>query len=182
MINFLSPETKQAVKREYVTRVASVWMLLIAGVATVGAALLAPTYVLLVRQLDALSQEIVTLENESDAERYLATRDALSGAHSLALQLAVSYPGPTPSQILTEVQKAQTDTIVISGFSHERAADRPDAVKVQGTAATREALAQFAAALERNPIFTRAEVPVSDLASDRDLPFTLTIVLAGKET
>ncbi|MBI4086689.1 hypothetical protein HY416_01760 [Candidatus Kaiserbacteria bacterium] len=182
MINFLSPEAKQAVKREYFTRVVSVWMLLLAAVATVGAALLGPTYVLLIRQLDALSQEIITLEKESDTEQYLATREALSGAHDLALQLAVSYSGPTPSQILTEVRKSQTDAIVIYGFSYERAVGRPDAVTVRGTASTREALAQFTAALERNPLFARAEVPVSDLASDRELPFTLTIVLAEKKT
>jgi hypothetical protein len=178
MINFLPPEAKAAVRKEYVIRTGSVWAVLLALVALIGAALLIPTYVLLLGQLDALAMEVVETENATSAEAYKIAHSALEKAQTLALQLRVDDTGPTPSQVLRETQKAQTNSISISGFSYQYSDAAPTAVEIRGVAATREALAQFSAALERNPLFARAEVPVSDLAEARDLPFTLAITLA----
>lgn len=179
MITFLSPEAKRVVTREYFVRVASVWALLFAAVAVAVAVLLLPTYVLLLRQLEALSLQAAAPEDEANTEHYEAVHAALSKAHVLARQLNASDAEPAASAVLREIQKAQTSSIVISSFFYEDTGAEAKGVRIEGIAATRESLAQFSAALERNPLFARAEVPVADLAADRDLSFTLTIVLAN---
>lgn len=182
MINFLPPEAKSAVKREYVVRTISVWALLLAIVALVGAVLLLPTYVLLTREFDALAIEVVRTENDASTQAYEAAHTALEKAYTLALQLGVVFRGPTASEVLREVQKVQLSPITISGFSYEHTGTKVEKVEIRGIAATREALAEFSAALERNPLFARAVVPVSDLAEDHNLSFTLTIALAQSDT
>ncbi len=178
MINFLPPEAKTVVKREYVIRTIGVWALLLAAVALVVVLLLLPTYVLVVQQLNALATEVVQTENATSTHAYETARTALEKTQTLALQLGVVYAGPTASAVLRGVQEVQTSAITISGFSYERTGTAVEKVEVRGVAATREALTEFSTALERNPLFARATVPVSDLAADRDLSFTLTIALA----
>ena len=178
MINFLPPDAKSEVQREYLVRTVGVWAVLVSAVAIVTTVLLVPTYVLLTHQLDALALEVATADDESHAEAYTTARAALADTHTLALQLDMSRTGPTASEALHEVQRIQTDAIRVSGFSYAHTDDAEQTMEVRGIAATREALAGFAAALERNPLFARAEVPVSDLAADYDLPFTITITIA----
>lgn len=178
MINFLPPEAKSAVRREYAIRAVGAWLLLLAVVAAVEIVLLLPTYVLLARQLDALAAEIVRTEDVSATEAYKTTHAALAKAHTLAGQLHVAHAGPVASKVLDAIQAAETDAVALSGFSYAHTGIAVKSIQVRGIAATRGALAEFSAALERNPLFARADVPVSDLADDRNLEFTLTIVLA----
>ena len=189
MINFLPPEATRAVKREYVIRTLSVWALLVALVALVAVVLLIPTYVLILHQLDALAMEVVVAENSASTHGYETARVALENTQTLATQLTVDHTGPTGSEVWRAIQDAQLNSITISAFSYEQTnakspqgASLPQMVEVRGVAATREALAAFSAALERNPLFARAAVPVSDLAEDHDLPFTLNILLANTGT
>lgn len=179
MINFLSPEAKSAVRREYLVRVASMWTLLVSAVAAVTVLLLLPTYALLARELDALAIEVVQTESDAGMQEYKTTRTAFEKAQTLAVQLALATSGPSASEILYEIQKAQTRSIALSGFSYTHTGTTTaKVVTVRGIAATRAALTEFSAALERSPLFVRAEVPVSNLAEEQNLPFTLTIVLA----
>ena len=177
MINFIPPEAKAAVKREYIVRAASVWALLLAAVATVITVLLVPTYVLLLGQLEALSKEIVRMDEGSGTE-YTEARATLGKTQQLAVELNVPTVRPTPSEILREIQNVQLRTIAISGFSYLHDGTKVTTLTIEGIAATREALAEFSAALEKSPLFARAAVPVSELAEDHDLPFTLTLTLA----
>lgn len=182
MINFLPPEAKSAVRREYVIRALGAWSLLFAVVAMVGTVLLLPTYVLLTRQLDALAAEVVRAEDVSATEAYKTTHDALATANALAVQLRVAHAELVASKMLDAIRSAQTDAVTLSGFSYTHTGTAVKSVQVRGIAATRGALAEFSAALERNPLFARADVPVSDLADDRNLEFTLTIVLSPNST
>ena len=180
MINFLPPEAKSAVKREYMLRTISVWALLLTAVAAVITAFLLPTYVLLLRQVDALELDAVRTEGNSNKHLYQAARTALEKAQTLAEALAVIPAGPTAYEVLRAIQAVQTDSITLSGFSYEHNGTSVSAVTVRGTAATREALVEFSSALEREPLFARATVPVAALAKDRDLPFTLSVTLTSK--
>lgn len=178
MINFLPPEAKIAVKHEYRMRAISIWMLSLATATTVGVLLLLPTYVWLKGEREALATEVIQSNSATGTEAYVTARTALMKAQTLAVQLKLVSPGPTASEVLREIQKGQTSAITTSGFSYEYNGTSTPQVAIHGIAETREALAAFSAALERNPMFVRAEVPVSDLAKDRDLPFTLTLTLA----
>ena len=179
MINFLPPDAKSEVHREYGIRVASVWALLLSGVAIVATILLVPTYVLLARQLDALALEVVGSDVESQSREYTAGQGELADALAFARILDTRPVGPTAAEVLREIQKVQTYAVRVSGFSYTHTGTAVQGVEVRGVAATRTALADFAAALERDPLFARADIPVSDLAAEHDLPFTITIALAS---
>jgi hypothetical protein len=178
MIDFLPPEAKSAVRREYVIRTVSVWAFLVGAVALVDVLLLLPTYLLLSRERAALALEIVHTGQSTSTEAYKTTRTALEKAQTLAVQLGVMDMSVMASAVLRGIRDAQTRTIIISGFSYAHTGAGVKSVEVRGNAATREALTEFVTALERNPLFAHAAVPVSDFAAAQDLPFTVTIMLA----
>lgn len=176
MINLLPPIGKKRVQREYLVRTAGVWALLLSAVLGVFVLLLIPTYVLLSRQLDALSLEIFRLEDAQEITIYQDSREQVEESNALAAQLATDLHRKSVSDIVAQIEAAQTKNISLSGIVYtEEGGSR---VEVSGTAATRESLVLFVETLKRSPSFLEATVPVGDLAPDRALPFTLTLIPA----
>ncbi len=169
------------IKREYWTRTLSVWGLLLVGVLVVVIALLVPTYILLVHQVEALSFETVTAANSESRVAYEEAQKSLKKTQTLVQQLSQPHVGPNPSSVLDTIRNMQTDILLLSGFSYTDTANVEDPVQMQihGIARTRAALVQFSAELNRNPLFTQVEIPVSDFAPDHDLSFTATVLLSS---
>lgn len=181
MIDFLPQEAKIAVRREYRVRLFVVCAFLYAVALFTGATLLAPAYLSLVYEIDALTAQDARSEAKAETEVYERARTELAEAEMLVFHLSVSEPTPTLFALVREIQKtaAQTDALAITGISYERPVTlgADETVAVQGTAATRETLTWFTAALERGALVTRADIPLSALAAERNLPFTITLTL-----
>lgn len=177
MITLLPQEAKRAIRREYILRVAGVWALLAAAAAAAGALILVPAYVLLMYETNALALETSTMRDDEQTVLYASARAELEKVQLLARQLDMPAKSPSPSAALGEIRTLQPSEVTLSGFAY--VADEPARIEIRGVSATREALVAFTDLLERNPLFARAEVPFSDLAEDRDLPFTVSVSLAS---
>lgn len=171
MINLIPPDGKRIVRREYLARVASVWFLIAALAVASGALMLFPTYILITQQLHIEAQSAVVSE-----DTYNTALKELNLAHALAAKLATPPKGVPAADVLAHTEAALKDGVVLRGFSIDALAEGSQ-VQAVGTAETRESLRQFIGQLEADPFFKDASVPVSDLARDVDLVFTLTLVL-----
>ncbi len=178
MINLIPPDSKKTIKREYLVRTVTVWMALFSIVGIVTVVLLTPTYVLLSKSLEAKTLEIQETDEDFDSDAYQALRTEFKMAHQIAQRLAITSTSTPASAILADIQAVQTDDIMMTGFTYESDGAVVKKVEVRGIASTRAALAAFSATLEQNPRFARADVPVSSLTNDRDLPFVLNITMA----
>lgn len=163
-------------------RVLSVWMLLLSVVAAVVAVLLIPTYVLVVRQLEAKEIEMVHDETTFDRTAYEQAKDEIKRANTLATKLVARPPSPQGTVIFDEIRSHTTDGIALSGFVYEHDGKTVKRVEIRGTAVTREELSAFVSALESGSLIDRATVPVASLTRDRDLPFSITITLQKEES
>lgn len=176
MTNLIPPDAKQRVKKEYWIRVVSVWGILLAICFVIFTALLFPTYVLFNTQLDALATEISREENERAAE-YAAAEEAMAVANDTADQLIDVSRASGALELLQAVEAVLTPEITLDSFAYDRKGEKLNSITIQGTAANRTSLAAFAEALKRSPHFTQAEVPVSSLVRDSDLPFSINVVV-----
>jgi hypothetical protein len=178
MINLIPPGSKKTIKREYLLRTATVWMVLFSIVGIITIVLLVPTYVLLSKSLDVAAVETNAANDDFDARAYEELRSEFKKTHLIAQRLAAASTSTLPSTVFADIQAVQTNDIMMTGFTYEADGTAVKKVEVRGIASTRAALAAFSSTLEQNPRFARAEVPVSSLTNDRDLPFVLTITMA----
>ena len=177
MINLIPPEGHIAMKREYVLRVGATFCLLLSGVLVLLTAALVPTYVLISAQLKA--HEVGPITDEKRDEVAQANGEVARMRDVLA-QLSTSTQDIAASEIIQEVSRYAPQTITFKTFRIDAPKGTVQSIQVQGVATTREVLAKFKNDLEGSPMFDKAQIPLSDLAKESDLPFVVTITLSKK--
>jgi len=177
MINLLPPQARKAVTREYWLRVVTVWALLLAVGCIACGLLLMPSYVLLQAHLAAVTTEAGALENAGGDAFEAEAR--IKEANLLAEELADNSATVTLSGIIMSIDQARKSaSITLNAYAVERTTEGLETVHVQGVARTREALLAFQEALEAEPLFETATVPIANLVRGTNLPFAMTITLA----
>lgn len=174
MINLIPPDAKGAIRREYIVRVSSVWIALV-GCALLGASfLLLPTYLFYSNQIRASVREAASSEERLEA--YERMRASLSEAQTFAKRLSLSIESVRASDILAHIEDALTEAIALEGLQIVQE-EKGTRIEVRGKARTRDALRVFLRRIESDTYFLDAQVPVSDLAKDTNLLFTMTVRL-----
>jgi len=85
---------------------------------------------------------------------------------------------PQMSVLIREIESAANRGISFRNFSLQSDPKALTPIVVQGTASRREDLVALKQAIEAHELFASAEVPLADLAKEREVPFTITITLA----
>ncbi len=176
MINLIPPQGHKVVKREYTLRLGAALAFLFAGVLLLLSVALIPTYVLVGAQIEAF--EFETAQEVGDAEALKNAEKEVRTMKNVLTQMKTTVTSTPMSKVIAEIQANAPKTIIFKNFSINTTKGVVTTVQVQGVSPTREALAQLKDALIASPIFEKAEVPISDLARETDLPFTLTVTLS----
>lgn len=181
MINLIPPHARKQVRIEYWVRSVSVWVLLAAIALFIVGVLFAPTYVLIHSQLSAYedSYAAAAANDASYKELEASVRIANANAQKLLTGGAVhSY-----TNILEEVDLITNETIVLEEVRMERTSvGLIEQITLRGVAATRIALVAYQEAIEAHAFFETADLPISNLAKDKDVPFSMTVTLKLPET
>ena len=180
MTNLIPPKAKRTIKREYWVRTFSVAAILTGLVAVVVALTAAPIYAMLSFQLDGLRLERGQGDEGTTTEYENAVTE-IKAANTAANQLITSKNDVLSSVVLGEISAMLTSDITLTGFSYAAQEGVINVVTVRGVATTRASLVAFKDALERKPLFARADVPVSSLAESTNISFELTVSLAKNE-
>lgn len=174
MINLIPPDGRKIVAREYWVRVISTWCLLATLALIVGTVLLVPSYVLTNTHLEAIREQ--TNENLEGELDYKEAESAIKRANELSRKLNTNTPYVRLTEIVDAVDVEVTSGIIIRNF---RINDDGELVRVevQGIAATRPDLSSFKSRLESIPLVEGVDLPISNLALEEELPFTVTLIL-----
>ena len=175
MINLIPPLAKKKLTREYWLRVVSVWFFTFSTALLLGIVLMIPVYVLLNIQISALSssaatasQKIATLKDVSN-ELDLANQQARALINGLRYNQMSDY---------TEIfRKLESNEIQLSQIYIDRSKDGVSPVRVSGTATSRQALATFRDKLLAESRVENVDLPISNLAKDKDIQFSLTVTM-----
>lgn len=176
MINLIPPVAKRNLIREYWLRVLVVWLLLAGCALLVGAALLLPPYVLIHSQVAAY--EATVSAAEAKVEDYRAVSRELAIDTQLAQQLVQADDVALLSPYLDRFVELSGTAVDIGAIRIGR--DQSLAIQtisVSGRADDRQSLAAFRDRLLAEAAVASVDLPLSNLASDRDINFSLTVTL-----
>jgi Tfp pilus assembly protein PilN len=176
MANLIPPDAKKALIIEYWTRVITVWFILIGFGFVVSIALKFPTFVLLQDQLKVYSGQYHNAkETEADFE---SADNKIEEANKLSAILAGSVDSDSATALTEVLETIAGEEILIKSFKYKFADGQVNTITVSGIAETRLALANFRDNLEDDPLFSEANLPISNLAKDVDIAFNIDITLA----
>lgn len=174
LTNLLPEERERALRREYRFRLGTLAALILTLAIAIHAALLLPSYLYLADAVDlqdahlsGIAADLASSEEASMNAR-LAALDADAG-RLLTLSSSTSATG-----VIKAILAVPHLGITLTGFSYSAPAPS-GRLTLTGSAATRESLRQFAAALAALPYVTKADLPLSAYAKESDIAFTITL-------
>ncbi|MEM9336714.1 MAG: PilN domain-containing protein [Patescibacteria group bacterium] len=175
MINLIPPHARRQVVTEYWLRVVSVWLFLLSAGLLIVSVLNVPLYVLVDQQKAAYaesSQVAATTKAQLEANNAIITN-----ANNIARLLARGSD-PTPfSTYLNQLEALAPAGITLSRIYLDRQdPEMAGEIRLQGVSATRQDLAQYRSSIEDSEQFVSAELPISNLAKNQDILFSITIV------
>lgn len=175
MFNLLPQSQKKEAKREYHLRVLTVAFYLSGTALVAGGLLLAPSYVMVSLRIDAAEgaqQLLAGAKDDGDTPAAIlaAVERDVRILNSLATPLTVE---DTVSKALGIRPLGLTTTTIIYEEQGARGT-----LSVKGVAKSRNDLVAFVRALEAIPEFSNVELPISNLARNENIPFTLSLSVA----
>lgn len=180
MINLIPPVVRKAIVKEYWVRVVSVFLFVASAVALISIVFLSPVYVLVSAQVDVYAQS--ASEAALRVAEYDVSAGALVEANGMAQKIVELREVDNFSAATELLESLQSADIVLEGFEFGRDADGYLApVQVNGEASTRQALADFRDRLLAEPTVSEVNLPISNLAKDKDIQFSLSVVFKDVE-
>jgi Tfp pilus assembly protein PilN len=173
LTNLLPGSRVRAFRRGYFLRVATLALLLIAGVIIVHGLLLLPTYLFAHTEVSRESEHLAGLNAtlQTSEEKQVQTRlGMLASGVTYLDRLATTT---TASAAITAILQVPHAGISLNGLTPPGAT--AGIMSLSGVASSRDTLQQFSNALSRLPFITNADLPISAYAKDTNIPFTITL-------
>ncbi|MCA9361833.1 hypothetical protein KC906_00515 [Candidatus Kaiserbacteria bacterium] len=177
MINLIPPTAKKGIVFEYWVRVVTVWLYLWSAVMIVGICITLPTYVLISVQASVL--ESSAQEASEMVAGYDDVSRALMAANQQAAVIVKESRLVSVSQYLQLFESLQGAGITVTGVRLDRTADGLAPAVVTGKAIDRQTLAAFRDRLVAHALIELVDLPIANLAQDKDITFTLTVTFAN---
>lgn len=180
MINLIPFSAQKQVKREYWVRVVSVWMFLVGSGFLVVALLNTPVYVLVHSQLESYLNEYNQASDETQS--FKTAQATITDANSTIALLGLSNTQTSFSGIIAKLESLTGSGITINTYQLIRTDGALGTITISGVADSRLSLSQFKDALQKDPLFSSATLPLSNLAKDVDIPFSISITPSASST
>lgn len=170
--SFLPTEDQRLLKKRYRLHASIVALFMLSVVGVIGIGLLFPAFVK------------VSFEERGQAEFLHDVADAranngigemtreLQGDMILMRELSRTLQSERSSVLVKDVVSARA-SVKIQSITITDISTTSAIMVIQGTASTRESLVSFKTRLENMSIGNKVELPISELAKSRDIPFSL---------
>jgi Tfp pilus assembly protein PilN len=177
MVNILPQKIRNDLRVRYYARLFTTLFILSAAAFAVGGGLLIPSYLLAREQADASGRYLTALEERLALEGSAKSGQTLSMLEESVALLKEFGKGPVVSTSLAAIAVALPDGVVLRTMRVTLASKGDGSIIVSGIAETRADLVAYVSTLKESVNFKNVAVPVSDLAADTDLEFTLSFAL-----
>ena len=179
MVNLIPRSAKKNVIIEYWLRVLTVWSILGSVTAVLFAITLIPVYVLVDARISAY-EESATIASQKIASFENVSRDLARSSQQA--QLIMTSSGRSLSELVYSFGALEGSGVALSEVMVQRSAEGVAPVKLSGIARDRQALSDFRDKLLAEPGVASVDFPISNLAKDRDIQFSMTVTMTNQPT
>lgn len=180
MANLLPESYKKTIHLEYLLRFVVVALVMSFALLVIGIILLVPSYVISSIQSNATKQQISLIQSQKTQENRMVDETVLKRTEA---ELKVFSTEKSFSEVEKTIQTVlghMPAGIALSTINYEKKGKgeaTQDSVILSGLASTRSDLLAFRSALEKETSFSSVVLPYSNLAKDKDVAFSITIML-----
>lgn len=176
MRNLLSEQFKHSLRGEYLLRLGIVFGWLLTTAFCIGILTLIPSFVFTTARHSTLEDQHRLMQAKVGG---VNTEEGGEGAPVALLRerlevLAASKDKQRLTEALLSVLTYRGDAIALTSISYSKASGETQ-LSIKGTALSRDALLSFEQALEEDDRFDSVDLPVSNLARERDILFDITL-------
>lgn len=181
VVNLLPIKDARRVRNEHRRRVAVICMLLLMVSAVVATLFIIPSFIVVWSGASGFDNQLEATKTLVDLQRKQGGGSEVVELSERSALLEKSLSRRTATSILEDVAPRIPEGVSVRQFAYSLG-EKEITVSILGTATTRAALIAFGDALRQSPLFSRVDVPVSSLAKNEDIDFTLTLSLDGLMT
>ncbi len=161
---------------EHRRRVAIVCMLLLMCSAVVALLFIIPSFIVVWSGASGFDDQLKATKILVDLQRKQSGGSEVVELSERSVLLEGSLSRRTATSILEDIAPRIPEGVSVRQFAYSLG-NEEISVLILGTATTRAALIAFGDALRQSPLFSRVDVPVSSLAKNENIEFTLTVSL-----
>lgn len=173
MINLIPQSAKRGIRLEYWLRVVTVWGVLVTGALVGSVVIMAPAYVLINLQIDA------SAESSAAASQKIASYESVAkdlNRSNVEAKAVLDTTGYVPiSNYVEMIRRLENSNITVSEITIGRAKDSFSPIQIKGQAVDRQSLSRFRDNLLAEPTVASVDLPISNLAKDKDIQFSLSV-------
>lgn len=173
MINLIPPSARKKVLTEYWVRVLSVWLLVFSISGLIVSIFLLPVYVLINSQIDTY----VTSADEVSSKivEFDSLASTINSVNDKAQKLFSLKQTDQFSELIAIIDGMHGEEILIEGLKFKRQGMNVNQLIIDGYANDRKSLASFRDKLTSLPNAKDVNLPITNLAKDKDINFSVTI-------
>ena len=179
MINLVPPQGKKRIVREYWLRATTVWMLLVSMAFILFTFGLLPSLVFVNSLKNTMSEQFS--EAMAANATYEQTEQQIKETNALINHLDIVKTEIVYSELLAELDEVAGDYADIQSFDFVAVNGELETINLVGVAQTRISLSSFRDALEAHPRFHSIDLPISSLAEERDINFSINVSFLGTD-
>lgn len=180
MSNLIPQIAKKKIATEYWLRVSTAWFLLWAAALIVAAVLLFPVYIF------TATQVAVSADSARGAEALVADHEAIGkkieAANDQARLVIENARLSQAHSIVGFFESMETSSVSFSKITFTKSGTTVQPIRLTGQASDRESLAAFRDALLAHEAVATVDLPISNLAKDKDILFDITVTMHKNST
>ncbi|MCR4334438.1 MAG: hypothetical protein NUV47_01770 [Patescibacteria group bacterium] len=173
MFNLLPEKYKKRLENEYNIRLAIVVFVLIFLITLISVAFLTPSYLLSKTKETEVENRLATIKNQAPDQTSVELNAVL-----LQTKKELSVLAPTSNisflESIKKILARKIPNITIIGLTIIENGSIWK-TSISGVASNRDTLISFKKSLESEQSFSGVDLPISDLARNKDIPFTITV-------
>lgn len=173
MFTLITEQQKKSLYRQYRFRLVSLIALLSSALLIVASVLILPSKIMLSLQKDALSSEKKMYEMSASDKNNQEIIESISKIKAMVL-----LANPKDTELSFQIKKIvdqKPASLSINNISYTRGQGSPSSITFQGVSKTRSNLIDFFRNLQKDSDFKNSNLPVSSLAKDVDVSYTINL-------
>ena len=179
----VQPETqKKMMRREYRVRLVTTSLIFVSVALVVAIVFLIPSLVLSQSRKNTTVQQLETFKGFAELQETNESFEELRIANEKITLLSLGGGGVSVEDILDTIAYVKPTAISVSGISMSQRVVEDvleQSVTLSGVADTRTDLLSFVELLEKEELFSNVDLPISNLAKEREISFSLSFLITS---